>query len=1221
MMKIKKAALLVCAVMVCWQIHLAAGEKEGYIFTRTSIEHGLSESIVNAIIQDKQGFLWFGTQDGLNKFDGYGFKVYKAQPGDTTSLSTNYIITLYLDHSGLIWIGTAGGGLNKFDPATEQFTCYRHNPKDSSSISNDWIVTICENQQGNLWIGTAGGGLNLFNRADETFMRYKKDPHNDFSLSYNYISALYCDRSGTLWIGTLGGGLNKLVQPRASSAPIFMHYRHNPAVATTISSDHISKIVQDKAEHLWIGTYDNGLNRVDAAALQSGQIPDFQHFNSKTGLSQDIITALFIDKDNRVWVGTENGGLTILLSRSKCAIYRHDPRNEHSLSNDHICSIYEDQSGIVWIGTFGGGFNKVDTYRKNFNHYYRNPHNSNSLNNNIVWALWEDDPGILWVGTNGGGLNRIDRINDRVTHYISDKNNAHSISSDIVRCLYRDKQDCLWIGTDGGGLNQLLSENPPIFKRFMADTATREGIGNNYINAICSSRQDALWIGTNFGVTKMVHPRKAGEPMVFKRFIHTPDNPYSLNNNQISALYEDREGALWVGTQGGGLNKLHSEADGTFLHFTYNPSDPTSISSNFILTIFQDHKGDIWIGTFGYGLNKLITDQSGQDQAKFKRYTMADGLPNDVVYAIQEDSQGDLWLSTNYGLSKFDPLNETIKNYTRGDGLQSNEFNTQASFKSTAGELFFGGINGITAFFPNDITDYPHAPYVVLTDFKLFNRSVPINQLFHGRTILTRSITMTDKVKLAHNENVFSIEFAALAYHVPEKNRYQYKLEGFDAAWTTTDASKRFATYTNLDAGEYIFKVKAANSDGIWNETGKSLTIIVTPPFWQAFWFRSFIVLTVVGTAYSWNRRRMSKLEKRRQELEEQVKEKTEAAQALSAAYEQVEQLKNQLHAENIYLQSEIKLQHNFCQIITHSDKLKEILGQVEQVAATEATVLITGESGTGKELLARAIHCISPRKDRALVKVDCGALPPNLIESELFGHEKGAFTGAIGQKIGRFELANQGTIFLDEIGEVPLDLQTKLLRLLQDGEFERLGNTKTIKVDVRIIAATNRKLEAEIEKGRFREDLYYRLNVFPIIIPPLRERKEDIALLVNYFIKKYNAKLGKKIASVSQDVVTKLENYHWPGNVRELENIIERSIIISKGENLVIGDWLPKNGMPAGSNQLISLEQQERQHIIKALDLTNWRVSGEKGAAHLLDINPQTLVSRMKKLGIVKKA
>ncbi len=355
------------------------------------------------------------------------------------------------------------------------------------------------------------------------------------------------------------------------------------------------------------------------------------------------------------------------------------------------------------------------------------------------------------------------------------------------------------------------------------------------------------------------------------------------------------------------------------------------------------------------------------------------------------------------------------------------------------------------------------------------------------------------------------------------------------------------------------------------------------------------------------------------------ITEQKEGEENLKAALNEVKELKEQLEAENIYLQQEIKYEHNFEEIVSKANSFKPVLEKIEQVADTDATVLILGESGTGKELIARAIHSISKRSDRPLVKVNCATLPANLIESELFGHDKGAFTGAIQQKIGRFELANGGTLFLDEIGEMPIDLQSKLLRVLQEGEFERLGSSKTMKVDVRIIAATNRELEASVNNKEFRADLYYRLNVFPIYSPPLRDRKEDVPVLVTHFLKKYGAKMGKKINSISKPALDLLLAYDWPGNVRELENVIERGMIISKSNVLELGDWLPKvsvvqnQASDAKTKAASSLEDIERQHIIHTLNKTGWKIRGEDGAAKMLDINPTTLEARMKKLGISK--
>lgn len=366
------------------------------------------------------------------------------------------------------------------------------------------------------------------------------------------------------------------------------------------------------------------------------------------------------------------------------------------------------------------------------------------------------------------------------------------------------------------------------------------------------------------------------------------------------------------------------------------------------------------------------------------------------------------------------------------------------------------------------------------------------------------------------------------------------------------------------------------------------------------------------------------RLEKANLRLEEQVILRTKE---LTTALEEVEELKNRLQAENIYLQNEIKVEHNFGEIIGNSPALNTVLGQVEQVATTSATVLVLGESGTGKELLARAIHNLSERRDRAMVKVNCASLPSNLIESELFGHEKGAFTGAISRKIGRFELADGGTIFLDEIGELPLELQVKLLRVLQEQEFERIGGSMTIRIDARVIAATNRELKQATIDGTFREDLFYRLNVFPVVLPPLRQRRDDIPLLVRDFIAKFSKQLGKTIDSIPHEVIEALQSYHWPGNIRELQNVIERAVILARGSVIYLDEPLEtpvRQNAAAESVPLLqvksTLGEVERRHITRILDETNWKISGKGGAAEVLDLNPSTLRARMRKLGIERR-
>jgi formate hydrogenlyase transcriptional activator len=480
-----------------------------------------------------------------------------------------------------------------------------------------------------------------------------------------------------------------------------------------------------------------------------------------------------------------------------------------------------------------------------------------------------------------------------------------------------------------------------------------------------------------------------------------------------------------------------------------------------------------------------------------------------------------------------------------------------------------------------------------------------VDDMPNNISVLYETLIQFDYKVLVARDGKSAIEQAALAQ--PDLILLDVMMPGMDGFETCRRLKQGEATRTI----PVLFMTALAETIDKINGFNMGAVDYITKPFQLPE------VLARINTHLSL-RELQRKLEAANALLEQRVVERTES---LTKAMAQVEQLKNQLQAENTYLREEIQQMGNFNDIVSQSRAFGKVLRQVEQVAPTNTSVLILGESGTGKELLARAVHQRSPRKNRPLVKINCAALPATLIESELFGHEKGAFTGAIGQKSGRFELADGGTIFLDEIGEMPLDLQPKLLRVLQEGEFERVGGTKTLKVNVRMIAATNRDLEEEIGQGRFREDLFYRLNVFPITSLPLRDRKEDIPLLVRHFCQKHGPGIRRKIELIPDEVLNTLMAYHWPGNIRELENVIERSLIISSGRKLELGDWLgrklslPKKGN--GSLGLISMEECERNHIISVLEYTRWKVSGENGAAKILDVIPTTLDSRMKKLGI----
>jgi len=1175
------------------------------IFDQIFLEEGLSQSIVKCILQDREGFMYFGTEDGLNRYDGYTFTVMRNNPQDINSLSYNDINAMCLDKEGNIWIGTFNSGLNKYNPYTKKIIRFTHDHNNINTLSHDNITTICADSSGIIWVGT-DNGLNKLTPKDTKKDEYSVErilhlPGNPNSLSHNTIYSLLLDHSSNLWVGT-EDGLNILTKGNIESQKLeFRHFKSENNNSSSLSNNSVRAMYQDSNGLIWIGT-DRGLNSV--IKNEQNEISGFKRYlnipNDFKSLSHNEIYAICEDNSGKLWIGTNGGGLNLLDSNRKSFTrYLHDPLNQRSLSYNEIRSLYKDKSGTMWIGMYGSGIDKVSRGAGEFILYKYRPDDRNSLSHPIVWSIYEDKDGILWIGTHGGGLNKLDRKNNRYTYYQHNPNNKNSLSNDIVRVVFEDSEGTFWIGTHGGGVNKF---NPKTnsFIAYRHDQLNPNSLALDEIRSIYEDRSGTIWIGTyGQGLDKLDK-----ETETFTHYKNDPNNNQSLSNNFVRTIYEDKSGNLWIGTEGGGLNKFEKTTN-TFQNFKADLNDSSSLNSDYIFTIHESTEGILWLGTWGGGLNRFDIKTK-----KVEHFTTDDGLPSNAIYGILEDEKGNLWLSSNKGLSRFNPQTKLINNYNVKDGLQNNEFNGGSYFKSKHGEMFFGGINGFNSYYPKNIIDNAFIPPTVITSFRKFNKEIEFE----------KPIYSVDKIDLSYEDYVFSFEFASLDFSAPEKNVYAYKMEGLDKNWIYANSSRRFVTYTTLPPGEYVFRVKGSNSDGVWNETGTSITIIIHPPFWMTWWFRGLILLLIALAVYLLYKKRVKSLEEKRKALAERLEEKTKLSDELQNALSQVEMLKNRLEAENIYLQDEIKLEHNFGNIITQSDELKKVLHKVEQVSSTDATVLVLGESGTGKELLARAIHNISNRSDRPLVKVNCSALPANLIESELFGHEKGSFTGATSRKIGRFELADGGTIFLDEIGDLPLELQPKILRVLQEGEFERIGNPKTIKVDVRIIAATNRNLSQEIKNGNFREDLYYRLNVFPITIPPLRKRKEDIPLLVNYFVNNFSKKVGKKIDTISQSMIEKLTEYNWPGNVRELENIIERAVITIEGNKLTLSEVLPKVTSTISSDgESKTLEEVEREHIIRVLEKTNWQVSGDKGAAKILGMKRTTLEARMKKLNIEK--
>ncbi len=825
-------------------------QKDAIKFTHLSIEQGLSHSIILSMLQDRKGFMWFGTYDGLNKYDGYTFTPYKPNPENPNSLSHNVVLSLYEDQAGILWIGTEGGGLNKFDRTTEQFTHYQHDPNNPQSVSNNKIWAIYEDREGSLWIGTEGGGLNKFDRKTEQFFHYRHNPADPYSISDNNLYTVYEDRSGTLWIGTFTGGLNKFDRKTEQ----FTHYRHNPDDSHSLSYNRVRAIHEDRSGALWIGADGGGLNRFDRAA---GQFIRYRHNpDNPHSISSNLVTSIHEDKSGGLWIGTGQGINRFNPETGKFIRYQHNPNDPHSLSQNVVYSMYEDQAGAFWVATRGGGVNKFQREHRKFVHYMRIPENPHSLSNNIVWTFLEDRSGTFWIGT-GGGLDRFDPKTDEFVHYQHNDNDPYSLGTNTVRALCEDTTGVLWIGTDWGGLNKLDRKSGK-FTHYFPDPDHPRGLGN-VVRGVYEDHTGELWVGTWAGIYKFDR-----ETEQFTHYQGDPTDPRFLNRNNVFSIYEDSFGLFWLATWNGGLGKFDRKTR-EFTYYQNDLSNPSTLSQNNVFTIYEDSSGILRIGTGG-GLNRF-----NRATATFTYYREKDGLPNDMILSIVEDLQGNLWLSTNKGISRFDPATETFTNYDAQDGLQSNQFNIGAASISTSGQIFFGGINGFNTFDPGKMKKNSHIPPIVLTDFQLFHESVG----FGDASPLSKSITETDQIILSHEDNVFSFEFAALDYSIPDKNQYKYMLEGFDKDWNATNATKRFITYTNLPAGEYTFKVRGTNNDGVWNNEGVALTVIITPPFWETLGFQVSALILIAGTGFGIYRLRMKTLERQTQKLEMLVIQRT----------------------------------------------------------------------------------------------------------------------------------------------------------------------------------------------------------------------------------------------------------------------------------------------------------------------------------------------------------
>lgn len=822
---------------------VSAQEVKHLHFDRISIQQGLPQESITSIFQDKQGYMWFGTQAGLCRFDGYRIKVFKTNSRDVKSLPDNYVLSTHEDQNGNLWVGTKSG-LAQFDRETQKFNVYSPDPKNLGATRNHTVEQIIADEQNTLWLAT-DVGLMRFDLRSKQFTHYRHDLSKPESIVSDTLNAILLDRFGQLWVGT-AAGLERLNKKTGH----FEHIKINRPNRLVEMQNNVLSLSVDKNDKLWIGT-GAGLSYI------SNTQSDKLEINADENLKSTRILKLLHDNQGVLWIGTIDEGLLRRDPKDgKISRYTQNEGDPQSIPSNRINALFQDKTGLLWIGTWFAGLGRTELSSNGFDQSNVLMVDVNRLTGPRVKAIAEDNVGRVWIGT-VEGLNLVDTKNSQLSTWKNDKNNPFSLPDNQILSLEIEDNNRLIVGTKTS--LSLFEVDKQKFTRIPLGIDAN----SNYIERLLIDRERTLWVLTRNGLFR----RPQGQDR-FESFVNDPQNPDAIASNWGLGMLEDREGQIWIGTING-LDRF-DKANKKFHHFQHNPLDVKSLSHNRVHHLFQDGKGRIWVGTAG-GLNLLKNDEKGN--IEFQLVQDKDGNA-DPVGGILEDSNGHIWFSTTAGITSYIPETNTLKHFTQKDGLIKGSYFVGASLRLRNGTLVFGGLNGFTAFRTEMIKADSHKPPVTITDFLISNQSinsVDANQTntFKGSLFSPEGITLSQK-----NSN-FSIEFSALHFSDPLRNQYAYRLEGFDQKWTQTDATKRQASYTNLDPGKYLFRVKASNKDNLWNDEGAQIAVTITPPFWKSWWFRILFVTGLLAMAFSLYKLRIRAFVKQQSRLEKLVEART----------------------------------------------------------------------------------------------------------------------------------------------------------------------------------------------------------------------------------------------------------------------------------------------------------------------------------------------------------
>jgi diguanylate cyclase (GGDEF)-like protein len=817
-------------------------------FDRITVADGLAQGTVLAIEQDKSGFLWFATEGGLDRYDGFTFKHYRHERGNPNALASEFVRDLHLAEDGSLWIATDGGGISRWNPATDGITTFRAVDGESTSLATDKVRTILADNDGFVWIGTYDLGLDRLNIASNEVTHFSGQPDDPVSLDSNEIFALALDGDNALWIGG-NAGLNRLdlvtglfsriaLDPSADGQPIVRSLELTPDGT------------------LWIGTDSDGLLALD---IQSGDIRRHVHDpENPASLSSNEVISIFTDDRRRLWVGTANGLNLMDHHSGDFAVYRHDPTDATSIGANGIFSIYQDRGGLMWFGTLTGAVSKWNPRSWSFGHYKPQTSGVRSFSNSNITAFTEDFDGNTWVGTFGGGINIIDRDDGSVRQLRHDPSDASAgIGGDRVMAMITDRDGNIWAGTMRGGLSRVDSLTGGV-RTYRHDPADANSLAANGVMSLLQDRAGYIWVGTFGGGVSRLDPR-SGQ---FTNYGHDPDDTTTLSSSRATALAQGKDGFIWVGTDGGGLNYLDA-ISGEWQHLEHDLDNPESLSADTVYALHVDPVGRLWVGT-RQGLNRI----SMRNRLGDVNVESVVGFNGMAVFGIQSDGDGNIWISSTQGLARFNPQTGMARTFHESQGLQGEEFNFGASYADRSGTLYFGGANGFNRFNPATLELNTTPPPVALTSLAIINEPVDSEQPYE----------LIQSLELGYRDNVVTFVVAALDFTAPKENRYAYMLEGFDENWVDAGNERRI-NYTNLDGGEYILKVRAANSDGVWNSTAIEMPLTVAHAPWKTWWaYLTYAALFVLATLAFW-RQQQRKLQREfeySRRLEQEVDERTE---------------------------------------------------------------------------------------------------------------------------------------------------------------------------------------------------------------------------------------------------------------------------------------------------------------------------------------------------------